>query len=189
MNVQSLRRAVARQPTLRAVAGTVVDRLVAVVPGAPPGLRGAPAGVPAGDVVTVLVVVLGADVDTLRTSLDDLAEVARRHGHLRLVVAVDGEHLAVVRRAGVLAEHLVDRASWERRRDGQEWTAYLQAKLATVRHDLGAQQVVVLPSSGTTGMDRDLLLASLPGPPTGRLLRWWRRSVLRIETALDQPTG
>lgn len=180
------RAAVASHPKLRAVAGAVVDLLVGASRSAPPGLRGGSSGAAEDDLQTVVVAIVGADADAVAITLDDLHAVADRHGALRVVVAVEGQHLTAVRRAGLAAEHLVSASEWDERLG--PWSDYLRERLDTSRVDYAADAVLVLGPHGTAGLPPELVAAAVPRPP-GRIARWFRVRIAALERALDAPTG
>jgi hypothetical protein len=183
--LRAVRAFLVRHPRLRREASRSVDALVALSRTTPPGLRGAPADVPEVDVRTLVVALVGVQEAALTTSLADLRAAAALHGALRYVVAVPGEHLAAVRRAGMVAEHLAREDEWDER-DGP-WADHVAALLRTAREDYRADGVVARGASGTQGVPPQALAALVPPRGRGRLRRLGSRATWRVERTLDAP--
>lgn len=182
-----------RHPVLRAVAGAVVDRLVAGAHVPPPGLRAGRAADPdhavlADRLPTALVLCLGADEPAVTRTVRDL-QVAAGLAGVRPVLVLDRPHFAVARRAGVPVEHLVAREAWEQRHAPGTWAEHVRRELAAMRHAYSATATVLLPSDGTAAMDLEVLSVLLAPEPAGRVRRTWAAGVLKAARALDQPLG
>jgi hypothetical protein len=185
--LRAVRAFLARHPRLRREASRSVDALVALSRTTPPGLRGAPEGVPEVDVRTLVVALVGVQEAALVASLADLRAAADRHGALRFVVAVPGEHLAAVRRAGMVVEHLAREDEWDER-DGP-WAEHVAERLRTARADYRADAVVAFGPAGTAGVPPEALAALVPQAGTGRLRRLGSRATWRVERTLDASDG
>lgn len=180
-------------PVLRAVAGAVVDRLVAGAKVPPPGLK---AGRGADPVIAdrwpaVLVVCLDASADTVAATVRDLQLLAGLTGGVRPVLVLDQPHFALPRRAGLAVEHVVSRHAWELRHPAGTWADYLHGELAGLRHAYSVREsaVVLLPRDGTASMDLEALGVLLTPHRQGPLRRTWSGGVRRVARGLDAPVA
>lgn len=130
-----------------------------------------PRDVAAGNVVSgavntlpvALVIMLGAEADTVASTVDRVAEVQRQTIGFRPVFVFDVPALAAPRRYRYPAELLVGEADWNQAdQGGVSWTDYVTDRLGLIFETYGATASVTI---GAEGMDEvaRLTLTSL-GP-------------------------
>ncbi|RJK95337.1 hypothetical protein [Vallicoccus soli] len=156
----------------RAVAGALIDKVVAPLAGDPaPGLRGASDD---GERV-VLVLVRGATADRVAEVVERVQEARRVLGGFVPVLLVDGRAFVPVRRAGLVAEQV------------PAGGPALADALAERRRTYGTDLVVVV-GEGAPAPDVALLDGLLRPVPRGpRAPAPVRRLARRLERAFDRP--
>ena len=180
----SLRQLV--QP-LRAPVGRQLSRLLAAFDAPPSGLR---AGWTAGrsrNGPIALVLLFGADEEAIAATATTLAEVAAL-GHVRPLLVLDRPAFAVVRRAGLPVEYVVDEQTWRSRGEPQPWSEHLQVRLSQLRRDYVADLCLMLPPGGIPALPEQVLAAglSIPARPAATAVRRYLGGAL--ERLLD-PTA
>lgn len=172
------------QAWLREPAGRVVDAVVAASRVPPPGLRpgswSRSLGARADDLPVVVVDVTGVDPGPLAHLVEHLPQVSAARGRVRFVLVLDGPHLALGRRSGVVVEHLLDEAAWSRRHPPEQWPAHRERRFAQLRSTYQPVRVVTLPDGDPAELERALVGVA---PTGGRLRRAWAR----VERVLDPP--
>ncbi len=175
------------QAWLREPAGRAVDAVVAASRVPPPGLRpgswSRSLGARADDLPVVLVDVTGVDAGRLAHLVEHLPQVSAACRRARFVLVLDGAHLALGRRSGVVVEHLLDERAWSRRHPVDGWPAHRERRLAQLRSTYRPVQVVALPSGDPTDLQAQLATAVAGWRAPGPMRRAWAR----IERVLDPP--
>lgn len=177
------------QAWLREPAGRAVDAVVGASRVPPPGLRpgswSRSLGARADDLPVVVVDLTGVDAGRLAHLVDHLPQVSAASGRARFVLVLDGPHLALGRRSGVVVEHLIDQQSWSRRHPRELWAAHRERRLAQLRSTYRPVRVVVLASGDPAELAARLAAVPVPAGrgAAGPLWRAWAR----VERLLDPP--
>lgn len=158
------RRWVARRLRSSDTARSLVKRLYALDAGSPVPLDVAPGRVVGGvgteSLPVTLIVILGADTDTIGGTVDEIARLQLMSAGFRPVIVTDRPAFAAIRRYGYPAELLLPRDEWDVDLQGVGWEEYAQRRLALLFSTYRASASVNLGPAGLDDTAR-LLLGSL----------------------------
>lgn len=162
--MQRARRWIARRLRSSDAARSLVKRVYALDAGSPVPLDVAPGrvlgGVGTESLPVTLVVILGADADTIGGTVDEIARLQLMSAGFRPVVVTDRPAFATIRRYGYPAELLLPRDEWDVDVHGVSWEAYARRRIALLFATYRASASVNLGPGGLDDAAR-LLLGSL----------------------------
>jgi hypothetical protein len=107
-------------------------------------------GVGTESLPVVLVVVVGADVDTLEEVVDETARLQLLSAGFRPVIVTDVDAFAAIRRYGYPVELLIDREAWAAQSQSGLWEEYVRDRIGLLFATYRATASV---SAGPTGFD------------------------------------
>lgn len=166
--VQTARRRVLRSVRNNPSARSLVRKVFAVEANSLAPLDVAPGrvlgGVGAESLPVTLVVIVGADADTVARTVDEVAQLQLMSAGFRPVIVTDRPVFDATRRYGYPCELLVDRESWDSATQRVTWDEYARSRLSLLTATYRATASVTV---GSHGLDQSarLVLNSLRSEP------------------------
>jgi hypothetical protein len=173
---------IAGQPYLRRVASAASRRVSAALRRRRPrqvfgalGVRLAPVGTrlpmgasfPSGhapDAPMIVIVAVGLDEETVRSSLRLLADIQLATASFRPLVISDMSTLEPARELGWSSERILSGPEYALTTGRSDWSTYLGARVSDVVDSYGATAVLPVPASGFAAADRESLLTLAATP-------------------------